>query len=64
MPKKRAKRKTPQKKKGAAMTGLRSGFKGVVGTGGGKKKKSTWVDWFWWILLGVAVALLMARAMS
>ena len=64
MPKKRAKRKRSAPKGKGAMTGLRGGFKTAVGTGGKKRQKNAWLDWFWWVLLGLAVAFLFVRAMS
>lgn len=61
MPKKRAKRRESVERSRGTMSGLRRGLKGVVG---GKKERPAWVDWVWWVVLGVAVAILLARALS
>jgi hypothetical protein len=60
--KKRGSTRQPSKKSGGIFTSMRGGMKGLVGTGGKKKKKEiTFWDVLFWIAAGLLAAALVYR---
>jgi hypothetical protein len=59
--KKDRKKRRPRSSSGGKLSGLRAGFKGIVGTGGSKKKESLASKIITYLLLAAAVALLIYR---